>query len=183
MFAICGLLYVAYVARNGATSYAARYTLLSLGRPVNHIVLDPATVDGSGVTLRGIVPHLKTAYVQSMNLTVQYQLTSNTSFQVAYVGTLGRHLEANAGVANVVHQLLVPSANQAPFRQYPDLAPGGSIQQDWGNMYYHSLQTNLQHQFSHGSSFLTNFTWARCRTDAVDQLNATAILSSSRAWT
>jgi len=140
-----------------------------------NIALNPATVDGSGVTLRGIVPHLKTAYVQSMNLTVQYQLTSRTSFQVAYVGTLGRHLEANAGVANVVHQLLVPSANQAPFRQYPDLAPGGSIQQDWGNMYYHSLQTNLEHQFSHGFSFLTNFTWARCRTDAVDQLNATAI--------
>jgi hypothetical protein len=140
-----------------------------------NIVLDPATVDGSGVSLHGIVPHLKTAYVQSMNVTVQYQVTSSTSFQVAYVGTLGRHMEANAGVANVVHQLLVPSANQAPFREYPDLAPGGTIQQDWGSMYYHALQTTLEHQYSHGLSFLTNFTWARCRTDAVDQLNSTAI--------
>ena len=140
-----------------------------------NINLIPALVDGSGVTLRGIVPNLKTAYVQSMNFTLQYQLTQATSFQIAYVGTLGRHMEANAGSANVVHELLVPSANAAPFREYPDMAPGGSIQSDWGSMYYHGLQTNLEHQFSHGLSFLTNFTWSRCRTDAVDQLNSTAI--------
>jgi hypothetical protein len=42
-------------------------------------------------------------------------------------------------------------------------------------MSYHGLQTNLEHQFSHGLSFLTNFTWSRCRSDAVDQLNSTAI--------
>ena len=140
-----------------------------------NINLSPAAVDGSGVTLRGIDTNLKTAYVQSMNFTFQYQLTSNTAFQIGYVGTLGRHIAATAGSANVVHELLVPSANSAPYRQYPDLAPGGSIQTDWGSMYYHGLQTNLEHQFSHGLSFLTNFTWSRCRTDAVDQLNSTAI--------
>jgi hypothetical protein len=42
-------------------------------------------------------------------------------------------------------------------------------------MYYHGLQVNLEHQFSHGLSFLANYTWSRCRTDAADQLNATAI--------
>jgi hypothetical protein len=140
-----------------------------------NINLSPAVVDGGGVTLRGIDTTLKTAYVQSMNFTVQYQFTASTAFQIGYVGTLGRHIEANAGRANVVHQLLVPSANSAPFRQYPDLAPGGSIQSDWGSMSYHGLQTNLEHQFSHGLSFLTNFTWSRCRSDAVDQLNSTAI--------
>jgi hypothetical protein len=140
-----------------------------------NINLSPAAVDGGGVTLRGIDTNLKTAYVQSMNFTVQYQFTASTAFQIAYVGTLGRHIEANAGRANVVHQLLVPSANSAPFREYPDLAPGGSIQSDWGSMSYHGLQTNLEHQFSHGLSFLTNFTWSRCRSDAVDQLNSTAI--------
>ncbi len=140
-----------------------------------NIALIPAVVDGSGVTLRGIETNLKTAYVQSTNLTLQYQLSSSTSFQVAYVGTFGRHIEANAGSANVVHELLVPSANAAPFREYPDLAPGGSIQSNWGSMYYHGLQVNLEHQFSHGLSFLTNYTWSRCRTDAADQLNGTAI--------
>ncbi len=140
-----------------------------------NISLNPASVDGRGVTLRGINQDFKTAYVQSMNMTVQYQLPGNTSFQIGYVGTLGRHIEANAGSANVVHELLVPSANTKPYLEYPDLAPGGSIQQPWGSMYYHSLQTNLEHQFSHGLSFLTNFTWSRCRTDAVDQLNGTAI--------
>ena len=136
---------------------------------------NPGSVDGRGVTLRGINEDFKTAYVQSMNMTVQYQLPGNTSFQIGYVGTLGRHIEANVGGANVVHSLLVPSANTKPYLEYPDLAPGGSIQQPWGSMYYHGLQTNVEHQFSHGLSFLTNFTWSRCRTDAVDQLNGTAI--------
>ncbi|HLJ16672.1 MAG TPA: TonB-dependent receptor [Bryobacteraceae bacterium] len=140
-----------------------------------NISLDSSVVNGSAVTLRGIEKNLKTAYVQSSNLTFQYQLSTNTSFQVAYVGTFGRHIEANAGSANVVHELLVPSANAAPFREYPDMAPGGSIQSNWGSMYYYGLQTNLEHQFAHGLSFLTNYTWSRCRTDAADQLNGTAI--------
>jgi hypothetical protein len=140
-----------------------------------NISLTPAVVNGSGVTLRGIEKNLKTAYIQSTNFTVQYQVSTNTSFQVAYVGSFGRHIEANAGSANVVHQLLVPSANQAPFREYPDMAPGGSIQSNWGGMYYHGLQATLERQFSQGLSFLINYTWSRCRTDAADQLNGTAI--------
>lgn len=140
-----------------------------------NINLVSSVVDGSGVTLRGIEKNLKTAYVQSANLTLQYQVSTSTSFQVAYVGTFGRHIEANAGSANVVHELLVPSANSAPFREYPDLAPGGSIQSNWGNLSYNGLQTTLEHQFSHGFSTLINYTWSKCRTDAADQLNGTAI--------
>ncbi len=140
-----------------------------------NVTLVSSNVAGAGVTLRGIEKNLKTAYVQSTNFTVQYQLRPNTSFQVAYVGTFGRHIESNVGNANVVHQLLVPSANAAPFRQYPDMAAGGSIQSNWGSMYYNGLQTTMERRFSHGLTFLTNYTWSKCRTDAADQLNSTAI--------
>jgi hypothetical protein len=140
-----------------------------------NINLVSSVVDGSGVTLRGIEQNVKTAYIQSTNLTLQYQVSTNTSLQVAYVGTFGRHIEANAGSANVVHELLVPSANSAPFREYPDMAPGGSIQSNWGSMYYNGLQATLERQFSRGLSVLMNYTWSKCRTDAADQLNGTAI--------
>lgn len=136
-----------------------------------------SNVAGAGVSLHGIEKNLKTAYVQSTNLTVQYQVTPATSFQVAYVGTFGRHIEANGGQANPITELLVPSASTAAFREYPDFAPagGGGVQMSWGSMYYNGLQTNLEHQFSNGVNFLTNYTWSKCRTDAGDQLNGTAI--------
>lgn len=140
-----------------------------------NISLVSSSVAGAGVSLKGIEENLPTAYIQSTNLTVQYQLTPKTSLQVAYVGTFGRHLLALAGNANTTHELLVPSASTQPFLQYPDMAPGGSIQEGWGSMYYNGLQTNLERQFSNGLSFLTNYTWSKCRTDASDQLNATSV--------
>lgn len=147
----------------------------TLENAYSNITLVSANVDGAGVNLRGIQENPKTAYVQSTNFTVQYQLTPNTSIQGAYVGTFGRHIEANVGNANAIHELLVPSANTRPFLQYPNMAPGGSIQENWGSMYYNGLQLNMQRQFSQGVSFLTNYTWSKCRTDAADQLNGTAI--------
>ena len=140
-----------------------------------NINLVPTNVAGAGVGVNGTEYNLKTAYVQSTNLTVQYQVTPNTAAQVAFVGSFGRHINANVGDANTIHQLLVPSANQVPYRQFPDMAPGGTIHHNWGTMNYQGLQTNLEHKFSHGMTFLTNFTWSKCRTDASDFLNATAI--------
>jgi hypothetical protein len=137
--------------------------------------LAPTSVPGSGVGLLGIEENPKTAYVESTNFTAEYQLTPHTSLQVGYVGSFARHLVSLTGNANTVHELLIPSANITPFLEYPGLAPGGSIQESWGNMGYNGLQTTFQRQFSSGLSLLADYTWSKCRTDADDQLNGTAI--------
>jgi hypothetical protein len=147
----------------------------TLENAYSNITLVSTNVAGAGVNGNGTEPNLKTAYVQSTNFTVQYQLTPNTSLQAAYVGTFGRHMSANVGQGNVVHQLLVPSANQAPFRQFPDMAPGGTIHTNWGTLNYNGLQLNLERKFSRGLTLLTNYTWSKCRTNSADFLNATAI--------
>ncbi|MGO8791545.1 MAG: carboxypeptidase regulatory-like domain-containing protein [Terriglobia bacterium] len=141
----------------------------------SNVTLVSANVEGNGVGLKGIEENLPTAYVQSTNLTLQYQLAVKTTFQVGYVGTFGRHIIGLAGNANTTHELLVPSENTQPFLEYPDMAPGGSIQEGWGSMYYNGLQTSLERQFSNGLTFLTNYTWSKCRTDAADQLNGTSV--------
>jgi outer membrane receptor protein involved in Fe transport len=141
----------------------------------SNLSLAPTSVPGSGVGLLGIEENPKTAYVESTNFTAEYQLTPHTSLQVGYVGSFARHLVSLTGNANTVHELLIPSANITPFLEYPGLAPGGSIQESWGNMGYNGLQTSLQRQFSSGLSLLADYTWSKCRTDADDQLNGTAI--------
>jgi hypothetical protein len=140
-----------------------------------NLPLTPAAVPGSAVSLAGIDENLKTAYVQSTNLTLQYQLTPNTSVQAAYVGTFGRHFLELVGDANTIHELLTPVTNYYPYLQFPDLAPGGSIQNAEGNMYYNGMQLNLERKFANGLNFLGNYTWSKCRMDAADQLNGTAI--------
>ncbi len=147
----------------------------TLENSYSNITLVSSNVAGAGVTVNGTETNPKTPYVQSTNLTIQYQLTPNTSVQAAYVGSFGRHLTANVGDANVVHELLVPSANQAPYRQFPDMAPGGTIHTNWGDLSYNALQLNAERRFSQGLTFLVNYTWSKCMTDSSDFLNATAI--------
>ena len=72
-------------------------TIATLENGLSSIPLDPGLVNASGLTLRGIQLHYKTAYVQSYNLTVQYQLTPNDSLDVGYVASLSRHLETFVG--------------------------------------------------------------------------------------
>lgn len=55
------------------------------------------------------------------------------------------------------------------------MAAGGTIHSNWGSMFYDGLQANIERQFDKGLSILTNYTWAKCRTDSSDFLNATAI--------
>jgi hypothetical protein len=95
----------------------------TLENSIAGIPLNPSLVQGSGLTLRGIQLNYKTPYVQSYNLTLQYQLSPSTSLEAGYVGSQSQHLEAFVGTNNP-SVLLPPGTNYTPYVPFPDFAPG-----------------------------------------------------------
>ncbi len=144
-------------------------TGLSGVTPITSGAAEPA-----GAGLVGQDFHLKTPYTQSYNLTLQYQLTPNQTVQAAYVGNGVRHLGVYIN-PNSPNQILPPGLNSFAFSPYPDFPTGFIFSSFAGNSYYHSLQLNYERHFSAGLQVLANFTWSKCRTDATDVLNETAL--------
>src|SRR5207245_10871647 len=146
-------------------------TGLSAVTPITSGAAEPA-----GAGLVGQDFHLKTPYTQSYNLTVQYELSPSQTVQAAYVGNGVRHLGVYIN-PNSPSQILPPGLNSFDFSPYPDFPTAFIYTSFAGNSYYHSLQLNYERRFSAGLQVLANFTWSKCRTDATDVLNETALAS------
>src|SRR5205823_3464264 len=116
----------------------------------------------------------KTPYTLSYNLTLQYELSAGQTVQAAYVGNGVRHLGVYIN-PNSPNQILPPGLNSFQYAPYPDFPTGFTYSTFAGNSYYNSLQLNYERRFSAGLQALANFTWSKCRTDAADVLNETAI--------
>ena len=137
------------------------------------IPLNSAQVEPGGVGFLGEDYHLQTPNTQGYNLTMQYQLASNDTFQVGYVGNTVHHLGSYTN-PNTPREILPPGLNSLSYSPYPDFS-GMTVTRFATNSHYNGLQTNYEHRFSRGLYALANFTWASCLTDAVDVLNNTAL--------
>ena len=145
-------------------------TIGTLENGLSSIPLDPTLVNASGLTLRGIQLHYKTPYVQSYNVTLQYQLTGHDSVEAGYVASLSRHVETFIGT-NDQSVLLPPGTNPQPFVPFPDFARGSSFADTIGTANYHSLQTKYERRLSSGLNLLVAYTFSKTRTDAGDLLS------------
>lgn len=145
-------------------------TTATLENGLSSIPLSPSAVNAEGLTLRGIQFHYKTPYVQSYNLTLQYQLTSVDSLEAGYVASLSRHLESFIGT-NDQSVLLPLGYNPQKYVPFPDFARGSSYADTIGVANYHSLQTKYQRRFSNGLTMLFAYTYAKTLTDAGDLLS------------
>jgi hypothetical protein len=146
----------------------------TLENGISAIPLTPAAVEPAGVSFTGEDYHLKTPYTMGYNFTLQYQLTRNDTVQAGYVGNGVRHLGVYTN-GNSPSQILPPGLNVFNYTPYPDFQTGFTDTSFAGDSYYNSLQVNYERRFTNGLSVLANFTWSKCRTDAVDVLNSTAI--------
>lgn len=146
----------------------------SLETGLSAIPLSPASVEPAGVSFTGEDYHTKTPYTQGYNFTLQYQLSSNDSLQAGFVGNTVRHLGIYTN-ANAPNQILPPGLDPYNYSPYPNFQNNFTDTSFAGDSYYNSLQVNYERRLSQGLSVLANFTWSKCRTDAVDVLNSTAI--------
>jgi Carboxypeptidase regulatory-like domain/TonB dependent receptor len=145
-------------------------SVATLENGLSSIPLDPTLVNASGLTLRGIQLHYQTPYVQSYNLTLQYQLTGHDSVEAAYVASLSRHLETFVGT-NLQSVLLPPGTNPQPYVPFQDFARGSSFADTIATANYHSLQTKYERRLASGLNALLAYTFSKTRTDAGDLLS------------
>ena len=114
-------------------------------------------------------------YVYAYNVTLQREITDSTSFQIAYVGNLGRHVFAGDSPTYNVNQPFAngvrPLQNAFVYPGYIDPTTGGVLtccNQDIGNYFgnaatsnYNALQVLFNKRFTHGLQMISHFTWSR----------------------
>ncbi|MGC1872111.1 MAG: TonB-dependent receptor [Acidobacteriaceae bacterium] len=125
---------------------------------------DPTVNNGLGLNLYGRQYNFQTPYVQTVNLTAQDQFTNHDSFQLGYVGTMGRHLD-NLGYNNSPTEILPPSVNPQLYVPFPSFARNATYETTNANSSYNSMQATYEHQMSFGLYLLGNYTWSKCMTD------------------
>jgi hypothetical protein len=148
----------------------------SLERGFLDIPLNPSLVQASGLAFRGIQLHYITPYVQGYNLTGQYELTPNDSFEVGYVASLGRHIETFSST-NDVAEILPPGTNPQQYVPYPDFSRGANYATTNSNSDYHSMQAKYDRRLTKGLDMLAALTWGMTRTNANDLLSGGGIAS------
>jgi hypothetical protein len=127
---------------------------LSSGFPANSLT-DPEPPP----LLFSLDPKLVTPYMQQWHLSTQYELPSNTIFEITYAGSRGLkqyiYLNGNQAAPNPDPNL--PFAPRRPLPQI-DGSVGWFRSAGWSN--YNSLQSRVEKRFSHGLTFLASYTWA-----------------------
>jgi hypothetical protein len=150
-----------FAAPCGLPSYSAAencavpgISTLSQGFPANSLT-DPNTP-----TLFALDPNLRMPYVMQWHLTTQYQLSSKTMFEVAYVGSKSdrAYIYLNGNQAQPTAD---PSAPTAPRRPFPYVDASIGYLRSSGSANYNGLQTSLQQRLNRGLEFIVNYTYSK----------------------
>jgi len=103
--------------------------------------------------------HYRIPMAYFWNATVQHQFSSGLTFQVAYVGNVGRHLYANPNINQAV-----PGPSdfdpRRPFYKF-GLEQGIYYTCNCSTSNYNGLQVKLEKHASHGLDFTLNYTYSK----------------------
>jgi hypothetical protein len=132
---------------------------------------------------QGIQSNAKTPAVQEWNLTIEQQLSQNTSLRVAYVGSFAVHellsidpntipsqicsgpsVCASGGIAtsSFAKGTVPQGAQYIPLGTRPNpLLAAGFFWLTEGNSSYNALQVDVTHRISQGLEFRGNYTWSK----------------------
>src|SRR3984893_6773117 len=129
---------------------------LSNGFPPNAIT---SGFDPTSVGYTRLQPNFADGYVQEWNLTVQRQIGSATSIEVAYMGSKGTHL-INGATGNQGTPSPDVNAPLQPLRPIPSLF--ATTFDIFSNAYshYNGIRITFRRNFSHGLSANVAYTWS-----------------------
>jgi hypothetical protein len=97
-------------------------------------------------------------YSQQWNLTTAYEVSNNSTLQIAYVGNHGLNLRRDENI-----NLFDPVLGRRPNPNFADI----NIETASGQNVYHSLQATFNKRFSSGLQVDMNYTWSHA-IDSVD---------------
>ena len=156
---------------------------MNFGTPVLGTGALPATT----VSFTAFDPHSPAQYVQQWNASVQKSLDANTSVEIGYIGSRGFHLQR----AHLINNTLPGPGPLGPRRPFKTLTfvpnttlPPGStnaviqsqtfpvstinLLENSAQSWYDAGYINLRRRYSHGLSFLANYTYSKNLTNAPD---------------
>lgn len=145
---------VVLLSSDGSTNYQG-----AKGASINSLyVVAPTTPDGYNHQRISYIPYDEPLpLLESWNLTVQRQLSANTMFEVAYVGSRGSNLLFSTDLNQIpVSQLGPGDSIYRPYPQYQSIQ--GFTTQGLSN--YHALQAQYERRMSNGLMFNFNYTWS-----------------------
>lgn len=134
--------------------------------------------------------HPREVSSMNMSLGIQQMVGKGTVLDIAYVGTLGRHVSDFRNINEVPYGAEFALQNQSPaggmlpdnfFRPYPGYATINFQSFDLTSN-YNALQVKVTRRFSRGIGFGLAYTWSKAM-DYTDSLNGTvAVYQNLRAW-
>lgn len=142
----------------------ANGSIATLENGLTAVAFTPAAVNAKGLSLASRQWIYGTPYYIDYNFALQYQLTTNQTVTIAYVGDQAHHLLQNQ-TSNAPNEILPPGLNPQNYVPYPDFARGASYQTTNGDTYYNSLQFTFDRRFGRGVEFNGNYTYSQCRSD------------------
>lgn len=159
-----------YTAPNSVTPLTANNSIGTLANGLTNVPLTAANANLTNISLLGRQYNWQSAYSQSYNLQVQYQLTPTTVVKVAYAGSVSRHLQSPIN-SNTLNAILPAAANAQTNSFFPDFARGGAYMLPSSSTNYNGLQLDVTRRWGHDLTLDANYTRSKCLGTARDQLD------------
>jgi hypothetical protein len=117
---------------------------------------------GGGELEQATDPRYRDAQSTQWNVTLEQALTSNTSFQISYVGMNSYRLPVTVNLNQQVPSTMNPNLNPIPFINWGTIFSTNNL----GNQNYQAAELQATHRTGYGLSYQANYTWAHNLSDA-----------------
>jgi len=156
---------------------------LNFGTPV----LGQGTLTPTTVSFTAFDPHAPAEYIQQWNAQVEKTVGAGTTVDVGYLGARGFHLQRSHLINNappgpgplgprrpfkalsfVPGTILTPSSTDAVIQSQTFPVSTINLLEDTAQNWYDAGYVNVRRKYSHGLSFLANYTFSKNLTNAPD---------------
>jgi len=170
-----------------ADNFTPPAALFNTGMNFGTPILGTGTLTPTTVSFTAFDSHAPAQYVQQWNGSVQKSFGQNTSLEVGYIGSRGFHLQRAHLINNtlpgpgplgprrpfktltfVPGTVLTPSSTTAVVQSGTFPVSTINLLENTAQSWYDAGFINVRRRYSHGLSFLTNYTLARNLTNAPD---------------